>query len=69
MKPNLLKEFLNAIPYGRYRDVTSAIERDCNVSLQTIRNWKSGKIEPGFLAKKTINQTVEQLGYEKIYEV
>ena len=56
MKTNYLKNYMNSIPTGDYKDVTDRIITDCRITRDIWRNWMSGRTSIPTLAKPIINE-------------
>lgn len=60
MKTNYLKEFMNSIPTGEYKDVKDRIIKKCHITDDIWSNWLSGRTSIPELAKPIISEIVNR---------
>jgi len=56
MKTNYLKNYMNSIPTGKYKNIRDLIISECCISDGVWKNWLSGRTSIPVLAKPIINE-------------
>lgn len=63
-KTTELKDWLDSLPVKEYSKTEFRIMRECMITRLTLWRWKRGRTEPGYLAKKKINEIANRNIYD-----
>lgn len=65
----ILRSWLNKVPYGEYNAVRSKMVEKCMVTKQTFANWQQGLCRIPKLAKSVINTVAKDYNGTKIFDI